>query len=99
MDIESYKDKIIAFCRKWLIREFAIFGSALREDFSESSDVDVLVTLPDDSPWSLLDWVDMIAELKGIFGREVDLVEKSGLRNPIRRKVILESMQVVYEAE
>ena len=98
MDLGAYKGKISQFCRKWQIREFAIFGSALRNDFSEASDVDVLVTLEDDAPWSLLDWVDMIDELKVIFGREVDLVEKSGLRNPFRRKAILESMRVVYAA-
>ena len=97
MNIEEYKEKIIQFCQKWLILEFAVFGSVLRDDFSESSDVDVLVTLPDNSPWSLFDWVEMIEELKDIFGREVDMIEKSGLRNPYRRKAILESMKVIYQ--
>ena len=35
---------IEAFCRKWNVREFALFGSVLRDDFRPDSDVDVLVT-------------------------------------------------------
>jgi len=91
-------DRIIEFCRKWRIREFALFGSVLREDFRPASDVDVLVSFEPDVPWSLFEWVDMIEELKAIFGREVDLVEKSGLRNPFRREEILTTMKVLYAA-
>jgi hypothetical protein len=36
--------KIEAFCRKWKIKELALFGSVLREDFSPDSDIDVLVS-------------------------------------------------------
>jgi predicted nucleotidyltransferase len=43
--------------------------------------------------------MDMIDELKAIFGREVDLVEKSGLRNPFRRRAILGMKQVIYAAQ
>jgi uncharacterized protein len=88
--------KIEAFCKRWKIAEFAIFGSALREDFSPKSDVDVLISFEPDIPWSLFEWVDMIEELRKIMGREVDLVEKSGLRNPFRRHEILKSRQVIY---
>jgi predicted nucleotidyltransferase len=94
--IDIPKDKIEDFCKRWKIAEFSIFGSALREDFSPKSDVDVLISFEPDIPWSLFDWVDMIEELRGIIGREVDLVEKSGLRNPFRRHEILRNRQVIY---
>jgi hypothetical protein len=90
--------KIEDFCRRWKIAEFSFFGSILREDFSPKSDVDVLISFEPDIPWSLFDWVDMIEELREILGREVDLVEKSGLRNPFRRREILNSRQVIYAA-
>ena len=92
------KDKIEDFCKRWKIAEFSIFGSALREDFSPKSDIDVLISFEPDIPWSLFDWVDMIEELQGILGREVDLVEKSGLRNPFRRREILHNREVIYAA-
>jgi uncharacterized protein len=90
------REKIIGFCKKWKITEFSIFGSALREDFRPDSDVDVLVSIAPQAGWDLFDWVDMIDELKLIFGREVDLVEKDGLRNPFRRHAILTTKEVIY---
>jgi len=94
--IDIPKDRIAEFCRKWKIRELSLFGSVLREDFRPDSDVDVLVELKPDHGWSLYEWVDMIEELKGLFGREVNLVEKTGLRNPFRRHSILTTREVVY---
>ena len=90
--------EIEAFCRKWKVAELSLFGSFLREDFAPDSDVDVLVTFMDDAGWSLFDWVDMIDELKTIFGRDVDLVSKKGLRNPFRRHEILKNSEVIYRA-
>lgn len=94
-------NEISAFCRKWNIIEFSLFGSVLREDFSPTSDIDVLVLFHPDTHYSFFDLVHMQDELKEIFGREVDLVSKRGIeasRNPIRRKAILESAEVVYAA-
>ncbi len=98
VQIEVPTQRIAAFCRKWRIREFSLFGSVLRRDFRPDSDVDVLVELEPDVPWSLYEWVDMIEELREMFGRDVDLVEKSAMRNPFRRHGILESREVVYAA-
>jgi uncharacterized protein len=97
-NIQFEKEKIVRFCQKWKINEFALFRSALRDDFHQNSDIDVLVTFAPEIPWSLWDWIDMIDELKDIFKREVDLVEKSGLRNPFRRQEILINRQVIYAA-
>lgn len=94
--IEIPKDRIADFCRRWKIAEFALFGSVLRDDFGSDSDVDVLVTFAPDAHHSLFDLVDMEEELRSIFGREVHLVEKAGLRNPFRRHAILKSLEVVY---
>ena len=90
--------KIEDFCRRWKIAEFSLFGSVLREDFGPESDVDVLISFEPEIPWSLFDWMDMMEELQEILGREVDVVEKSGLRNPFRRQAILTTRQVIYGA-
>ena len=42
-------DRIDEFCRRWKVREFALFGSALREDFRADSDIDVLLTFAADA--------------------------------------------------
>lgn len=92
------QDRITAFCHKWRITEFALFGSVLRDDFGPESDVDVLVSFEPEAPWSLWDLIDMKYELQEIFGRDVDLVEKKALRNPFRRKAILSTHQVIHGA-
>jgi predicted nucleotidyltransferase len=92
------RGKIEDFCRQHNVREFALFGSVLRDDFNHASDVDVLISFAPDTRYSLFDLADMREELKDLFGREVDLVEKEALRNPFRRRHILQNMEVVYAA-
>ena len=85
-------------CRKWKIKELALFGSVLRDDFTADSDVDVTVTFMEDAHWGLWDIYELQEELKTLFGRDVDLVEPDGIINPIRRRNILNNRQVVYVA-
>jgi len=100
MSVQVYiaQEKLSSFCRKWRIREFALFGSVLREDFGPGSDVDVLVTFEEGAPWNLWHIVEMKDELREIFGREVDLLEKRALRNPFRKREILRTHEVIYAA-
>jgi predicted nucleotidyltransferase len=94
--------RIAAFCQKWKITEFSLFGSVLRDDFRPDSDVDVLVSFAPEAKWSLFDVVHMEDELKEIFGREVDLVIRKTIErseNYLRRKHILESVEPIYMAK
>ena len=90
--------RIAAFCRRWKVAELALFGSVRRDDFGPDCDVDVLVELAPGHGLGLFEWVDMIDELKSIFGRNVDLVSKRGLRNPFRRQEILTTREVIHAA-
>ena len=89
------------FCRRWKIKELALFGSVLRDDFRPDSDVYFLVTFEEDTHWSLFDMFDIQDDLKEIMGREVDLVERRAVErseNYIRRRHILQSLEPVYVA-
>ncbi len=89
------------FCRRWKIRELALFGSVLSNAFGPASDVDVLVTFLPEAEWSLLDHIRMEQELSALLGRQVDLVSKRAIErseNWLRRRAILESAEVVYAA-
>ena len=101
MKLDLPNEQIEAYCRRWKITEMAVFGSVLREDFGEDSDVDVLVTFAPEARWSLFDLVTMQDELKAILGREVDLMTRKGVEqshNPIRREVILGSARPIFQA-
>jgi predicted nucleotidyltransferase len=92
------KETMAEFCRKWKIKELAIFGSAIGDDFKPESDIDVLVVFDDSAEWSLFDYMHAEEELKQLFGRKVDLVEKKAIRNPFRRHHILNHSEVIYAA-
>lgn len=98
-NIRVPREKVEAFCKKWGLKEFSLFGSILRDDFRPDSDVDVLVSFLPGRQMTFEGFVDMREELSAMFGgREVDLVEKRLVKNPFRRYEILTTREVVYAA-
>ena len=92
-------DQAIAeFCHRWKIGELALFGFAARGELRPDSDIDVMVAFAPDARWSLFDLGGMQQELRDLFGRDVDLVEKGTIRNPFRRRSILRDLTVIYAA-
>jgi hypothetical protein len=90
------KEKIAEFCRKHHIKRLAVFGSALRPDFRDDSDIDVLVKFdPDHIPG--LAFFSMQDELSEILGRKVDLNTPQCLSKYFREKVMQEAV-VQYAA-
>ena len=95
------RQQIADFCRKWQVSELYVFGSVLRDDFGPESDIDVAVRFSPGATYSLFDLVDMEVELKGLFGREVDLLAVRAIEktpNPFRRPAILSSIELVHAA-
>lgn len=91
--------EIKAFCEQWLVSELSLFGSVLRQDFTADSDIDILIAFTPESDWSLFDHVKMQQELMTLLQRKVDLVSKRAIErshNPIRKKNILSTAQVIY---
>lgn len=101
LDSLDVKD-ITPFCKRWKIREFAVFGSILRDDFRPESDVDVLVAFNSTAEWGLFDHVQMRTELESTLGRKVDLVTRRALeqtQNHILRERILNSAKVIFSED
>ena len=94
--VEVPTERVKAFCKKWKVKEFSLFGSVLTKEFGPASDIDVLVDLERGHGLTLYDWLDMMDELREMFGRDVDLVAKRGVKNPFRRREILRTAEVVY---
>lgn len=88
---------IAAFCRRHHIRELALFGSVLRNDFKPTSDIDVLVDFEPgaDKELTLLDLAGMQIELSEILQREVDFVLREGLK-PLIKDEVLANSEVIY---
>ncbi|KAF5048259.1 hypothetical protein DSECCO2_451960 [anaerobic digester metagenome] len=88
-------------CRRWRVRTLLLFGSALRDDFSDASDLDLVVDfLPGAEP-TLWELAALASELEVLTGRRVDLHTLRGVeqdRNRLRRSRILETMVPIYAA-
>jgi len=85
------------FCRKHEIRLMALFGSVLREDFDEKSDIDVLVEFEAGRRIGLIGLELIAEELSGLLGRRVDLNTKGTLSVYFQDEVLREA-EVVYDA-
>ncbi len=93
------EETIADFCRRHRITEFSLFGSSLRDDFAEGSDVDVIIDFEKGATPSLWGHMDLQRELESIFGREVDLLTARSvrdMRNERRRNRILSEQKRVY---
>ena len=93
--ILKYED-IADLCQKYQVKELYLFGSAIREDFNEESDVDILISYKPEAKVSLFEEVDLCNEISELIQRDVDIVDIEGLRNPIRREEILSTREIVY---
>ncbi len=89
-----------SFCQRNGIVRMSLFGSALRDDFTAASDVDLLVTFTEQVDWGIFDLVRMRYELSDLLGRPVDLVERQSVersRNTVRQRAILQSAVDIYD--
>ncbi len=64
--LDADPQEIAGFCRSNGIRHLAVFGSALRDDFTPESDVDLLVEFQPEQKVSLFDMARMEMELEEI---------------------------------
>ena len=96
--IEISEEIIKSLSVKYHIKELSFFGSVLREDFNENSDIDILIEFIDKSEYSLFDLFLIKEDFEANLGKTVDLIEKDSLRNPYRRENIIRNSRVVYAA-
>lgn len=94
-NIEIPTAELAEICRRYHVRELALFGLALREDFRDDSDLDILVEFEPETQGGLFAVFDLKFELESLFDRTVDLGEKAGLKRLIRDDV-LDSAEVIY---
>lgn len=84
------------FCEKHHIKALSVFGSALRDDFSETSDVDFLVEFDSEAKVGLLQLVGMEDELTELIGYRGEIHTPEGL-NPRFAEQVLSDAELFYE--
>ncbi len=93
--VDVPEEVIANFCRRKHIRRMSLYGSVLREDFRDDSDLDVLVEFEPDSIPGFLRLAEMEAELETLFGgRKVDLRTPQDLSKYFREDVVSSAVTV-----
>ena len=88
VQIEVPQGIISEFCKRNNIRKLALFGSVLRGDFRENSDVDVLIEFEPGHGTGYFGLARMERELSSILGRKVDLRTPQELSRYFRDEVL-----------
>jgi len=97
LPVEFSRETLDAICRRYGIRRLSVFGSALRDDFSPDSDLDLLVEFqPSRTPGFA--FFRLEKELTDLFGRRVDLNTKASLSPYFRDRVLFEARDVYVAA-
>lgn len=94
----EFKAEIEQVCRTLPVKRLGIFGSALTQDFTPDSDIDVLVVFDSDENVDLFEkYFDLKEQLTKIFNRNIDLVIDKQFRNPIFRESVEKTRTIIYE--
>jgi uncharacterized protein len=96
--INDHRQEFIDLCRTHRVKELYAFGSAVHGPFTEKSDIDLLVEVHGGEPvetgerlWAFWD------QLEVFFRRKVDLLTPGSLQNPVKKRAIDSSKQLIYD--
>ncbi len=96
--IELNLQRIIDLCRKHKVETLAVFGSILTDKFNDQSDVDLLVDFDEEITYHNYadNFFELYHALRNLFGRDVDLVDASSVKNPYFKEELDETKQMIY---
>jgi predicted nucleotidyltransferase len=99
--VTEHLDEVRALCEQYHVRRLTLFGSAAKGTFDpEKSDLDFVVEFEwDPDPLERgRRWLELWDELKNLFGRDVDLVVASTIKNPYFAQAIELAHRDLYAA-
>jgi len=91
--IEEIKNKILPVLKKYEVKRAGIFGSVVRDEETEESDVDILVEI--EKKISLLDFVGLKLELEEVLGKKVDLGEYDTIKPVIKERILKDQVVIL----
>jgi predicted nucleotidyltransferase len=85
-------EKKTDFRKEYKVKEISIFGSYVKDEQKETSDIDILVTF--DRPVSLLHIVSFENHLSDILGIKADVILEKNIRSELRDSILTEAVPV-----
>lgn len=91
--IEKIKRKILPILQRYGVKRAGLFGSCVRGELKEESDIDILVEIEQDI--SLLDFIGIKLELEEALGKKIDLVEYSTIKPRLKERILNEQVVIL----
>ena len=91
--LEGMKEKLRCVLEEYGVVRAGIFGSHVRGEQSENSDVDVLVEL--DEGFDLIEFIKIKNLLEEAVEMKVDLVEYENIRDELRESILKEEVRII----
>ena len=90
-------NQIKKLCKKHNVRTLSFFGSAIRNDFRNDSDIDFVVDFNENDPFKYTDLYFQLKEkLEELLKQQIDLIEERGIKNSFFRKELDETKVLIY---
>lgn len=98
-EIDASRDQLRILCERFGVLRLVLFGSAIRDDFDETtSDLDFVVLFADRTNPNYVDRYLAFADaLEALFERDVDLVTERSLRSPLFQAAVERERMTIYE--
>lgn len=95
--LEYANSQINSLCHKHGVKSLYVFGSVLTSGFTDKSDVDFLVDFKTETiPDYFTNFFELKYALEQTIGRKIDLVEEKAIRNPIFKRNVEKTKQLIY---
>ena len=98
MNIEGQQIiQIKELCKNNKVKSLFAFGSVVRDDFNDSSDIDLLVDFDENDPYKYTDlYFNLKFKLEEILKKQVDLLEERAIRNKFFKQELENTKVKIY---
>ncbi|MBL7169630.1 MAG: nucleotidyltransferase family protein [Candidatus Aenigmarchaeota archaeon] len=93
MNVEEIKRRISPILKRYGVKKVGLFGSYVRGEMKEDSDIDMLVEI--EKPISLLDFIGLKLEIEEALKRKVDLVEYNTIKPLLKERILNEQIRII----
>ena len=92
--IEKLKEVKPVLEQEYEVSEVGIFGSYVRDEQTENSDIDILINLKEGHSVGLIKFCGLKEFLAKVFGKRVDLITKKGIKPALKKYILSEVIYV-----
>ena len=98
MNIDKQNIEILKkLCKQYNVKTFSAFGSVLRSDFNQASDIDFAVDFNENNPFIYTDlYFKFKQDLENLLNRKIDLIEERAIKNKFFKNELDTTKQLIY---